>query len=121
MKNKNKLMETLMVAGFGFGYFVLSYAPSSIQLTFFGFILLATIVYLVESIKRKYGKIHIIMTILGFLIGINLIFINLMNNKYPSLMKDENYILIFSTCIIIMMLILGGINYYKTGSENQKK
>ncbi len=121
MKDKNKLMRKLILGGATFGYFVLSYASLNIQLIFCIFASVATIVYLFESIKNKYGKTHIILSIGMIIVYLHLMIFMLIKNKWTNLIKYQRYALIFPTIFILGVIIAGLLNHIKNGDKSERK
>ena len=112
-------MKIVIIAGGLFGYFGMKYLAISFRLVLVALMFLAVILYIVESIKNKYDKISIVVSILGLMMFLVVFIEQLILYKYPELLKFRGYILMFGLIIVMCFIIVGSINYMKTADKRQ--
>ncbi|KOF55651.1 hypothetical protein AGR56_17485 [Clostridium sp. DMHC 10] len=119
MNEKKELMKKILIFVGILGYVCLSFLPIEFKVIFFVIAILSVIVYLAESIMNNYGRVHIAMSILAFLLFIGLMLHYLIQNKFIQYNVWDNYLLLFESLVVIIMFSVACVNYFKKANKRQ--
>ncbi|QAA33125.1 hypothetical protein [Clostridium manihotivorum] len=119
MKYNRGLMNQVFVLLGALGYLGLAYLPIEFKSIFFIASTFVTIVYLAQSIRKGYGKLHIVMSLLALLLFISLFIHYLVICKYIELSYVDNYTYVFSTIAFVSMFIIAAVNYFKNVGKRE--
>lgn len=111
----------MLIAAGTFGYVCFNFLQMEFKVIFCIFGILAIIAYIVESIRNKYEKIHIVMSVLSFFMFITLIAHYLIQDKYQQYSKCDNYIFGVTILVIVMMISVVCVNYFKTVTKKSDR
>lgn len=121
MDEKNVIMKVVVIIACIFGYFFSSYLHVDIKIFLCIAGILAGLIYMVESIKNKNGRVYAIIGILSSLLSTALLSHFIIMYKFPEYDKYQNYILIFTIIIIVLACKIGGADYNKNSSKSEKR
>lgn len=119
MKDKKSLMAMLSVAGATFGYYGFTRFSEQFKCVFLVLSCIAIFVYISESIRNKYKRIHIVISILALVLNIAILMTLQVINHNTGFYISNTYILIFIGIIITLIFIISILNFMKTATAKQ--
>lgn len=121
MYKRNVIMKILLFIACVFGYFGSSYFHIDVKIFLCSVGVLTGLYYIIESIRSKNGRIHIIVGILTSLLFVALLSHFIIIYEFVEYNKYQNYILFFTIMLIVLAYKICSNGYNKSANKSEKR